>query len=100
MTPCEFVEFVSKAQEKINTEKKVLEMEKVLDTYRESTRRRIMRLIEEDGVDFVDGKFVYKENGADVDNIKVMKKYGGDDDDGFDDDFSDHSGSYKNLKID
>ena len=102
LSPCEFVEFVSKVQQKINTEKKVSEMEKVLDTFRESTKRRIMRLIADNAIEFNNGVFVYKEDNTPVDNIKLKKKYNEDDED-IDDDldnFSDESGSYKNPKDD
>ena len=105
MAPCEFVAFISKAQVKANTDKKVADMEKTLDTFRECTRRRIMRLIADNAIDFVDGKFVYKETSAPVENIKIKRKFvegeegedDGLDDEGLDD-LSDNSGSYKNSE--
>lgn len=70
-------------------------MNNVLKTYRECTKRKIERLLEEEKIYFKNGKFFYKESGEEVENIKIKRKYLEEDD--FEDEFdlSDESGSLK-----
>ncbi len=64
-----------KAMEKIETHQKQQDMENVLKTFRECSRRKIMRMIQEDTVDFKNGIFIHKGNGAPVEGLQVKKKY-------------------------
>jgi hypothetical protein len=64
-----------KVLESLVEHRRFQDMENLLKTLRECSRRKIMRLIHEDQVMFKDGKFVHKEGGALVEGLQVKKKY-------------------------
>ena len=98
MKDCTFVDFKTEDQQKRETQEKVKAMEKVLDTFKERSKKTIMRLIKDNQIDFVNNVFVYQETGKPVENIQIKNKFKDDDDDLDFDDFSDDSGSYKEIK--
>lgn len=64
-----------KVLEKLEDHQKFQDMENLLKTFRECSRRKIMRLIHENQVDFKDGAFIYKDSRKPVEGLQVKKKY-------------------------
>jgi hypothetical protein len=64
-----------KAIEKIEETRRFQGMDNYLKTLRECSRRKIMRLMGDELIDFKDGVFTYKENQLPVEGLQVKKKY-------------------------
>lgn len=96
----QIVEKQDKNLEKQLQNDKFIKMQNLMKKYRECTKRKIQRLLEQNKVDFNGETFIYKETQLEVSNIQFKKMYKeeeGDDEEseGEEFDLSDESGSYK-----
>ena len=64
-----------KCMEEMVEYKKLEEIKAYLKTLKESSRRKLMRFMNEETVDFIDGKFFYKENKQEVEGIRLKRKF-------------------------
>lgn len=76
-------------------------MKNELKRLKERSKKTVLRLLHRGEIEFKEGKFVLKETGLPIENLKYKTKFADDDDDFSDDDlesdaFSDKSGSFHN----
>jgi hypothetical protein len=86
--------------EQVKNNEMMMKMKNHLKRYREVSRRKLYRLMDEDLIIFKNDKFVYRDTELEVEELQLMKKYredldGDGDEDEDEDQFSDDSGSYK-----
>ena len=67
--------YVHKEKDEADQAKKLASMRKVLETFRECSRRKIVRLVKDEDLEFKENVFYVKSTGLPVENLQIKKRF-------------------------